>query len=90
MGVTLLAVLAWRFATHAPGLLLHPVRLLAAALGWRALGTALTLSLLQAAAAAAFAQARFTRDTQATHCRGHQAAFVGIGMHDACSWPRCD
>lgn len=50
VGVTLVAVPAWRLATHAPWLLLHPVRLLAAALGLRSLGAALLLAALQAAA----------------------------------------
>jgi hypothetical protein len=47
--VTLAAVPAWRLVTHAPWLALHPVRLLAATLGLRSLGTALLLATLQAA-----------------------------------------
>lgn len=47
---------AWRFATHAPWLLLHPLRLLAAALGLQSLGTSLLLAALQAAAMWAICQ----------------------------------
>lgn len=54
--MTLLAVPAWRFATHAPGLLLHPLQLLAAAFGLRSLGTAVALAALQAVASWAFSQ----------------------------------
>jgi hypothetical protein len=53
---TLAAVPAWRLVTHAPWLLLRPVRLLAAALGLWSLGTALLLAALQAAAMWAVSQ----------------------------------
>jgi hypothetical protein len=47
VAVTLAAVPAWRLVTHAPWLLLHPVRLLATALGLRSIGAALLLASLQ-------------------------------------------
>ena len=56
---TLVALPAWRFVTHAPWLLLHPVRLLAATLGLWSLGTALLLAGLQAAAMRAVSQVLF-------------------------------